>query len=132
MNPRKTLGSDVEFEKIASRSPGFYGADPQLSKVPPVSDSLQCPAQGPVVKAPERPDVLDAALFRPGRFDRQVTIDGSDVHGNKMYRSRLSLPEKNTEVLPRVCPRLAHGVRMGVRVCEPRMAQFLHVLAICA
>ena len=34
-----------------------------------------------VVKAPERPDVLDAALFRPGRFDRQVTIDGSDVHG---------------------------------------------------
>ena len=79
MNPRKTLGSDVEFEKIASRSPGFYGADPQLSKVPPVSDSLQCPAQGPVVKAPERPDVLDAALFRPGRFDRQVTIDGYDV-----------------------------------------------------
>ena len=32
-----------------------------------------------VVKAPERPDVLDAALFRPGRFDRQVTIDGYDV-----------------------------------------------------
>ena len=32
-----------------------------------------------VVKAPERPDVLDAALLRLVRFDRQVTVDSSDV-----------------------------------------------------
>ncbi|MCI13382.1 ATP-dependent zinc metalloprotease FTSH 1 chloroplastic-like, partial [Trifolium medium] len=28
-----------------------------------------------------RPDVLDSALLRPGRFDRQVTVDRPDVAG---------------------------------------------------
>lgn len=28
-----------------------------------------------------RPDVLDQALLRPGRFDRQVTVDRPDVQG---------------------------------------------------
>ena len=34
-----------------------------------------------VLAATNRPDVLDPALLRPGRFDRQVTIDVPDVHG---------------------------------------------------
>ncbi|MBA0745704.1 hypothetical protein Gogos_008271 [Gossypium gossypioides] len=34
-----------------------------------------------VLAATNRPDVLDAALLRPGRFDRQVTIDRPDVAG---------------------------------------------------
>jgi cell division protease FtsH len=34
-----------------------------------------------VMGATNRPDVLDPALLRPGRFDRQVTIDVPDVHG---------------------------------------------------
>merc|ERR1711985_100700 len=28
-----------------------------------------------------RPDVLDSALMRPGRFDRQVTVDAPDIKG---------------------------------------------------
>ena len=32
-----------------------------------------------VIAATNRPDVLDAALLRPGRFDRQVTVDLPDV-----------------------------------------------------
>jgi cell division protease FtsH len=34
-----------------------------------------------VLAATNRPDVLDSALLRPGRFDRQVTVDRPDVSG---------------------------------------------------
>ncbi|MFO8237573.1 MAG: ATP-dependent zinc metalloprotease FtsH3 [Prochlorococcaceae cyanobacterium] len=34
-----------------------------------------------IVAATNRPDVLDAALMRPGRFDRQVVVDRPDYNG---------------------------------------------------
>ena len=34
-----------------------------------------------VMGATNRPDILDPALLRPGRFDRQVTVDVPDVYG---------------------------------------------------
>lgn len=36
-----------------------------------------------IIAATNRPDVLDPALLRPGRFDRQVTIDLPDVRGRE-------------------------------------------------
>jgi cell division protease FtsH len=36
-----------------------------------------------VVAATNRPDVLDPALLRPGRFDRQVVVDAPDVKGRE-------------------------------------------------
>ena len=36
-----------------------------------------------VIAATNRPDVLDEALLRPGRFDRQVTVDSPDIRGRK-------------------------------------------------
>jgi cell division protease FtsH len=36
-----------------------------------------------VMGATNRPDVLDPALLRPGRFDRQVVVDTPDVHGRQ-------------------------------------------------
>jgi len=34
-----------------------------------------------ILAATNRPDVLDNALLRPGRFDRQVTVDAPDIKG---------------------------------------------------
>ena len=36
-----------------------------------------------VLAATNRPDILDPALLRPGRFDRQVTVDRPDVKGRE-------------------------------------------------
>ena len=36
-----------------------------------------------VVAATNRPDVLDPALLRPGRFDRQVTVPLPDIRGRE-------------------------------------------------
>src|SRR5579875_2315665 len=36
-----------------------------------------------VVAATNRPDVLDPALLRPGRFDRQVVLDRPDINGRR-------------------------------------------------
>ncbi|RTR16387.1 AAA family ATPase, partial [Deinococcus radiophilus] len=36
-----------------------------------------------VLAATNRPDVLDAALLRPGRFDRQVVVDAPDAAGRE-------------------------------------------------
>jgi cell division protease FtsH len=36
-----------------------------------------------IVAATNRPDILDPALLRPGRFDRQVTVDRPDVRGRE-------------------------------------------------
>ncbi len=54
-----------------------------------------------IIAATNRPDVLDPALLRPGRFDRQVTVSLPDskerqaileVHGkNKVFNSRVNL-----------------------------------------
>jgi len=34
-----------------------------------------------IIAATNRPDVLDSALLRPGRFDRQVSVDAPDIKG---------------------------------------------------
>ncbi len=44
-----------------------------------------------VIAATNRPDVLDAALLRPGRFDRQIIVDVPD------YRGRLGILQVHTK-----------------------------------
>src|SRR5918996_58474 len=36
-----------------------------------------------LIAATNRPDVLDPALLRPGRFDRQIVVDAPDLRGRE-------------------------------------------------
>ena len=36
-----------------------------------------------IMAATNRPDILDSALMRPGRFDRQITVDRPDLNGRE-------------------------------------------------
>lgn len=36
-----------------------------------------------IIAATNRPDILDPALLRPGRFDRQIVVDRPDVRGRE-------------------------------------------------
>lgn len=62
-----------------------------------------------IIAATNRPDVLDAALLRPGRFDRQVTVDTPDIKGrleilNVHARNKKLAPEVSLEAIARRTP----------------------------
>lgn len=52
-----------------------------------------------VMAATNRPDVLDPALLRPGRFDRQITIGRPDVKGREAI---LKVHSRNKRLAPEV------------------------------
>ncbi len=61
-----------------------------------------------VLAGTNRPDVLDPALMRPGRFDRHISIDNPDVTGRKgIYNVHLK-PLKLSEELLKDVDALAH------------------------
>ncbi len=65
-----------------------------------------------IIAATNRPDVLDPALLRPGRFDRQVVVDRPDVKGRegilKVHTRNIPLGETvDVEVIAKGTPGLA-------------------------
>jgi cell division protease FtsH len=65
-----------------------------------------------VVAATNRPDVLDSALLRPGRFDRQITVDYPDYKGRqeilKVHGRNKKLEENvSIEAIARLTPGFA-------------------------
>jgi cell division protease FtsH len=62
-----------------------------------------------VIAATNRPDVLDPALLRPGRFDRQVVVSLPDIRGReqilKVHMRKIPMsPDVDASVLARGCP----------------------------
>jgi len=56
-----------------------------------------------IIAATNRPDVLDPALLRPGRFDRQVVVPIPDIEGREKI---LSVHMKKVPLAPDVAPRV--------------------------
>ncbi|CAN5859347.1 ATP-dependent zinc metalloprotease FtsH [soil metagenome] len=62
-----------------------------------------------VMAATNRPDILDPALLRPGRFDRQIVVDAPDIEGRKQIlevhsKGKPLAEEIDLEVLARRTP----------------------------
>ena len=62
-----------------------------------------------IIAATNRPDVLDPALLRPGRFDRQVIVDLPDINGRtkilQVHSRKVPLsPEVNLKIISRATP----------------------------
>ncbi|MCE1237587.1 MAG: ATP-dependent zinc metalloprotease FtsH [Hyphomicrobiales bacterium] len=62
-----------------------------------------------IIAATNRPDVLDPALLRPGRFDRQITVPNPDVNGRekilKVHVRKVPMaPDVDLRILARGTP----------------------------
>ena len=73
-----------ELDSIGrKRGAGFGGAhderDQTLNQILVEMDGFDTDTNVIVMAATNRPDVLDSALLRPGRFDRRITIDLPDI-----------------------------------------------------
>jgi cell division protease FtsH len=79
-----------------------------------------------VIAATNRPDILDAALLRPGRFDRRVEVALPDRNGRlsilKLHASRVAMaPEVDLDGLARRTPGFS-GADLGNVVNEAALA----------
>jgi len=62
-----------------------------------------------ILAATNRPDILDPALMRPGRFDRRVVIDKPDIRGREAifavhFRGKPLASSVNTTILAKATP----------------------------
>ncbi|MCC8461996.1 MAG: ATP-dependent zinc metalloprotease FtsH [Rickettsia endosymbiont of Ecitomorpha arachnoides] len=63
-----------------------------------------------IIAATNRPDVLDRALLRPGRFDRQIAVANPDINGREqILKVHLKKIKYNSAVLARIIARGTPG-----------------------
>lgn len=80
-----------------------------------------------ILAATNRPDILDKALLRPGRFDRQVVVDFPDIKGREAV---LKVHAKNKPLSETVD--LAHIARITTGYSGAELANLLNEAAIIA
>ncbi|KAL8704200.1 MAG: hypothetical protein Q9201_002618 [Fulgogasparrea decipioides] len=90
-NARKNTPCIIFVDEIDAigkkRGQGVYGGDSEreatLNQILTEMDGFNTSEQVVVLAGTNRPDVLDNALMRPGRFDRHINIDSPTMEGRK-------------------------------------------------
>ena len=110
---RRSCSSTRSTPSAASAAPGSAAATTSASRR---SNQLLVEMDGfdqridvILMAATNRPDILDPALLRPGRFDRQIVIDRPDLEGRKAIlrctrAASRSTPTVDLDVLARRTP----------------------------
>lgn len=90
-NARKNTPCIIFIDEIDAvgkkRGQGVFGGDSEreatLNQILTEMDGFNTSEQVVVLAGTNRPDVLDNALMRPGRFDRHINIDSPTMEGRK-------------------------------------------------
>ena len=101
-NAKKNAPSIIFVDELdavgRARGTGLGGGNDEreqtLNQLLSELDGFEDHSQVIVLAATNRPDVLDAALLRPGRFDRQVVIERPD------WRDRVKILQVHTRKMP--------------------------------
>ena len=92
-----------EIDAIGSRRTSSSGAESEnnqtLNQLLVEMDGFDTEEAIIVLAATNRPEMLDKALLRPGRFDRQITIGLPDLNGREKI---LKIHSKNKKISPSV------------------------------
>ena len=92
-----------EIDAIGSRRTSGSGAETEnnqtLNQLLVEMDGFETDETVIVLAATNRPEMLDKALFRPGRFDRQITIAAPDAKGREEI---LKIHAKNKKLSPEI------------------------------
>ena len=120
-----------EIDAIGSRRTSSSGAESEnnqtLNQLLVEMDGFASNETIIVLAATNRPEMLDKALLRPGRFDRQVTIPTPDLNGREAI---LKLHCKDKKIDPEVDFRSLAGDTAGFTGAE--LANVLNEAAIIA
>jgi len=103
-----------EIDAVGShRGAGLGGGNDEreqtLNQLLVEMDGFEANAGVIIVAATNRPDVLDPALLRPGRFDRQITISNPDIIGRdkilKVHIRKIKVsPKFDSKIIARGTP----------------------------
>ena len=73
----------VGRQRFAGIGGGHDEREQTLNQLLVEMDGFESPKGVIIIAATNRPDVLDPALLRPGRFDRRVVVDSPDINGRE-------------------------------------------------